>query len=583
MLDVEKDRLEISRGSTSEAGELVQTVSVSIREESTVSWSIEITTSDPSYINAALQLKSGTGCALCEALAAAITSQCNECMGDACGHADGDYDDMKIWLTDVAGVTETAATRIAWHLDSVTQYKSVRTLVLAWKAGVLSSEGDLFNIGIRPEDSDEMIDPELTRKVADALSNAARAAVASVTVREVTRLPAAGPTCAAHPQCRFGYSAQASCCPNAQRVMLGCCDMGDSADGAVTLAVGVDVAVQPFGASPELEAALLDSATVDAILAQIGGGVALGDGKVVSDDLSIPPSASALADELIDRFAELEARIDATVVTAKLGMPPPGPPPTAPPPPPPSLPPSPPSPPPGIGGPDCTEGSVITIAAPVDKGRFVIEIEPLTCGLYKGDLLVVARDTASEEIVEVLDFGSIILKDPLKFDHPTGTTMEYVNRSPSPPPPTPVVAADDDDDDDDEGLGPVTNDPNELSEEEAPPPNLALIIPLVILGCCLLMCFVGCCAFFLGAGARGKEDSTTVIVNGKPEQQPAPPRSRRWTAMPISFIKRRSSQVAKFLGDRPSSPTAKPFMGESPSKGDEMEPKSPPEGRMHRL
>ena len=69
MLDVEKDRLEISRGSTSEAGELVQTVSVSIREESTVSWSIEITTSDPSYINAALQLKSGTGCALCEALA----------------------------------------------------------------------------------------------------------------------------------------------------------------------------------------------------------------------------------------------------------------------------------------------------------------------------------------------------------------------------------------------------------------------------------------------------------------------------------------------------------------------------------
>ena len=98
-----------------------------------------------------------------------------------------------------------------------------------------------------------------------------------------------------------------------------------------------------------------------------------------------------------------------------------------------------------------------------------------------------------------------------------------------------------------------------------------------------LMCFVGCCAFFLGAGARGKEDSTTVIVNGKPEQQPAPPRSRRWTAMPISFIKRRSSQVAKFLGDRPSSPTAKPFMGESPSKGDEMEPKSPPEGRMHRL
>ena len=135
----------------------------------------------------------------------------------------------------------------------------------------------------------------------------------------------------------------------------------------------------------------------------------------------------------------------------------------------------------------------------------------------------------------------------------------------------------------DEGLGPVTNDPNELSEEEAPPPNLALIIPLVILGCCLLMCFVGCCAFFLGAGARGKEDSTTVIVNGKPEQQPAPPRSRRWTAMPISFIKRRSSQVAKFLGDRPSSPTAKPFMGESPSKGDEMEPKSPPEGRMHRL
>ena len=194
-----------------------------------------------------------------------------------------------------------------------------------------------------------------------------------------------------------------------------------------------------------------------------------------------------------------------------------------------------------------------------------------------------SRDTASEEIVEVLDFGSIILKDPLKFDHPTGTTMEYVNRSPSPPPPTPVVAADDDDDDDDEGLGPVTNDPNELSEEEAPPPNLALIIPLVILGCCLLMCFVGCCAFFLGAGARGKEDSTTVIVNGKPEQQPAPPRSRRWTAMPISFIKRRSSQVAKFLGDRPSSPTAKPFMGESPSKGDEMEPKSPPEGRMHRL
>ena len=130
---------------------------------------------------------------------------------------------------------------------------------------------------------------------------------------------------------------------------------------------------------------------------------------------------------------------------------------------------------------------------------------------------------------------------------------------------------------------PVTNDPNELSEDEAPPPNLALIIPLVILGCCLLMCFVGCCAFFLGAGARGKEDSTTVIVNGKPEQQPAPPRSRRWTAMPISFIKRRSSQVAKFLGDRPSSPTAKPFMGESPSKGDEMEPKSPPEGRMHRL
>merc|ERR1719271_2077922 len=71
MLDVEKDRLEISRGSTSEAGELVQTVSVS----------------------------------LCEALAAAITSQCNLCMGDACGHADGDYDDMKIWLTDVAGVT----------------------------------------------------------------------------------------------------------------------------------------------------------------------------------------------------------------------------------------------------------------------------------------------------------------------------------------------------------------------------------------------------------------------------------------------------------------------------------------------
>ena len=63
----------------------MQTVSVSIREESTVSWSIEITTSDPSYINAALQLKSGTGCALCEALAAAITSQCNECMGDACG------------------------------------------------------------------------------------------------------------------------------------------------------------------------------------------------------------------------------------------------------------------------------------------------------------------------------------------------------------------------------------------------------------------------------------------------------------------------------------------------------------------
>ena len=210
--------------------------SISIREESTVSWSIEITTSDPRYINAALQLKSGTGCALCEALAAAITSQCNECMGDACGHADGDYDDMKIWLTDVAGVTETAATRIAWNLDSVTQYKSVRTLVLAWKAGVLSSEGDLFNIGIRPEDSDEMIDPELTRKVADALSNAARAAVASVTVREVTRLPAAGPTCAAHPQCRFGYSAQASCCPNAQGVMLGCCDMGDSADGAVTLA-----------------------------------------------------------------------------------------------------------------------------------------------------------------------------------------------------------------------------------------------------------------------------------------------------------------------------------------------------------
>ena len=56
MLDVEKDRLEISRGSTSEAGELVQTVSVSIREESTVSWSIQITTYDPSYINAALQV-----------------------------------------------------------------------------------------------------------------------------------------------------------------------------------------------------------------------------------------------------------------------------------------------------------------------------------------------------------------------------------------------------------------------------------------------------------------------------------------------------------------------------------------------
>jgi hypothetical protein len=98
---------------------------------------------------------------------------------------------------------------------------------------------------------------------------------------------------------------------------------------------------------------------------------------------------------------------------------------------------APPSPPPGIGGPDCTEGSVITIASDVFKGQYVIEIEPLTCGLYKGDTLVIAGGTASEEYVVILYFGSIILKEPLKFDHIAGTTTELVPRSPSPPPSSP--------------------------------------------------------------------------------------------------------------------------------------------------
>ena len=50
--------------------------------------------------------------------------------------------------------------------------------------------------------------------------------------------------------------------------------------------------------------------------------------------------------------------------------------------------------------------------------------------------LVVAGGTDSEELVVILDFGSIILKEGLLFDHPAGTTMEYAGRTP-PPPSTP--------------------------------------------------------------------------------------------------------------------------------------------------
>ena len=77
-----------------------------------------------------------------------------------------------------------------------------------------------------------------------------------------------------------------------------------------------------------------------------------------------------------------------------------------------------------------------TIAKIALAGERRIEIEPLTCGLYKGDTLVVAGGTDSEELVVILDFGSIILKEGLLFDHPAGTTMEYVENV-APPPSTP--------------------------------------------------------------------------------------------------------------------------------------------------
>ena len=73
----------------------------------------------PSYINAALQLVSGAKrCALCEALAAAIARSASAWARAATRTA---ITTTCAWLTDVAGVTETAATRIAWHLDSVTR------------------------------------------------------------------------------------------------------------------------------------------------------------------------------------------------------------------------------------------------------------------------------------------------------------------------------------------------------------------------------------------------------------------------------------------------------------------------------
>ena len=262
-------------------------------------------------------------------------------------------------------------------------------------------------------------------------------------------------------------------------------------------------------------APLTGTALLSAIAEEIGVPIesVVLEEQAVDDATGVPTirfsiDSSALPSAMTQ--SEIKAEIDAMNTVADVVVAaPPAPPPSTPPPPP-SAPPLT-SPPPGIGGPDCAAGDVVTTIAKIAlAGERRIEIEPLTCGLYKGDTLVVAGGTDSEELVVILDFGSIILKEGLLFDHPAGTTMEYAGRTP-PPPSTPS------EEDESTDTSPLMAALFSVGGTDVP---LVAVIGAAIGLCLLLCCCIAliCCCCRRRKGKKAAEEKLMLAVTGEHEK-----------------------------------------------------------------
>lgn len=78
---------------------------------------------------------------------------------------------------------------------------------------------------------------------------------------------------------------------------------------------------------------------------------------------------------------------------------------------------------------------ISTITEEVTVGSIRVEVPAEDQSSFEiGREIVIDKDTAIEEENEVVDYGSLVLKYPLKFDHPSGATIQEIPPTPTPTP-----------------------------------------------------------------------------------------------------------------------------------------------------
>ena len=371
------------------------------------------------------------------------------------------------------------------------------------------------------------------------------------------RVTPADRSCAAYEACS---DLVGNCCPNTRGTFLNCCSAGTlPADG---MSAGLLEAIISLLQLSDEEAARLrlviqaadEQDGLPTFILQISDG----PGRP-SDELTALLLANL--DELRARLMSQELEL---ISVQQKGLPSP----------PPNAPPSPPSPPPKLPpSPPClASGEAMALREGVAAGSTTLQVVSMLCGLAVGESLLVNRGAATEEVVTIAGFGSILLEGGLLHDHSAGEEVTRVE-APSGPP---IV-------DTTENVG--TGDGDDTT---------ALVVPLVLclVFLCILLCLCMCCFARREQRRRLIEQELAAYKaekeakEAKARETPRTPGSvrigrrsvnlgygeRRWTQVPLDALagfSRTLPSPGRSMRHGSSTPRRPPAPGAPPAPGPE--------------